>query len=108
MGKKAAARVTKRSVADLDELGGKVLPLSYDVRTVAQLGILHELIENVNADAPGQTDIEKVREALLRAVADARSGPRDLSNRLKSPEAQQTRKASIEVRRRLTAQWRKA
>jgi malonate decarboxylase gamma subunit len=107
MGKKAAARVTKRSVADLDELAGKVLPLSYDVRAFARLGILHELIEGVNADAPGETDIRKVQEALMRAVADARSGPRDLSSRLKSPEAQQTRKASIEVRRRLTAQWRK-
>jgi len=107
MGKKAAARVTKRSVADLDELAGKVLPLSYDVRAFARLGILHELIEGVNADAPGETDIRRVQEALMRAVADARSGPRDLSSRLKSPEAQQTRKASIEVRRRLTAQWRK-
>jgi Malonate decarboxylase gamma subunit (MdcE) len=41
MGKQAAARVTKRSVLELDELAGKVLPLSYDVQAFAQLGILH-------------------------------------------------------------------
>jgi len=49
--------------------------------------------------------VAKVREALERAVADARSGPRDLSNRLDNPEAQQTRKASIKVRQLLTSQW---
>jgi malonate decarboxylase beta subunit len=106
MGKQAAARVTKRSVSELDELAGKVFPLSYDIRTYAQLGILHQLIHGVNPEAPAATDVAKVREALERAVADARSGPRDLSNRLDNPEAQQTRKASIKVRQLLTLQWR--
>jgi malonate decarboxylase gamma subunit len=108
MGKQAAARVTKRSIAELDELAGKVLPLSYDIRAYAQLGVLHQLIKGVNADAPRGSDFEKVREALVLAIRDARSGPRDLSNRLGSPEAQQTRHASIEVRRRLTEQWKKS
>ena len=108
MGKQAAARVTKRSVVELDELAGKVLPLSYDVRAFAQLGILHELIQGVNADAPTEMDIKKVEEALERAIADARLGSRRLDNRLRSPEAMQTRKASIEVRRMLTAQWRRS
>jgi malonate decarboxylase gamma subunit len=108
MGKQAAARVTKRSVAELDELAGKVLPLSYDIRAYAQLGVLHQLIQGVNADAPSGTDVEKVREALVLAIGNARSGPRDLSSRLGSPEAQQTRHASIEVRRRLTEQWKKS
>jgi malonate decarboxylase beta subunit len=106
MGKQAAARVTKRSLTELDELAGKVLPLSYDVRAYAQLGILHQLIQGVNPDAPAEADIAKVRAALERAIADARSGAQDLSSRLMSPEAQKTRKASIEVRRLLTAQWR--
>jgi malonate decarboxylase gamma subunit len=108
MGKQAAARVTERSVAELDELAGKVLPLSYDIRAYAQLGVLHQLIKGVNADAPGGTDVEKVREALVLAIGNAHSGPRDLSSRLVSPEAQQTRHASIEVRRRLTEQWKKS
>jgi malonate decarboxylase beta subunit len=106
MGKEAAARVTKRSVAELDELAVKVLPLSYDVRAYAQLGILHRLIQGVNADAPTGIDIAKVRKVLEEAIADARLRPRDLSNRLASAEARQTRKASIEVRRLLVAQWR--
>jgi malonate decarboxylase beta subunit len=105
MGKQAAARVTKRSVSELDELAGKVLPLSYDIRAYARLGTLHELIRGVIPEAPAATDIAKVREALERAIADARSGPRDLSSRLNNPEAQQTRTASIKVRQLLTSQW---
>jgi biotin-independent malonate decarboxylase gamma subunit len=108
MGKQAAARVTKRSVAELDELAGKVLPLSYDIGAFARLGILHVLIQGVNADAPTEADIKKVQEALERAIADARVGARTLENRLGTPQAMQTRKASIEVRRLLTAQWRRS
>jgi malonate decarboxylase gamma subunit len=108
MGKQAAARVTKRSIAELNELAGKVLPLSYDIRAYAQLGVLHQLIKGVNADAPSGAEVESVREALVLAIRDARAGHRDLSNRLGSPEAQQTRHASIEVRQRLTEQWKKS
>ena len=108
MGTQAAARVTKRSVAELDELAGKVLPLSYDIRAFARFGMLYELIQGVNADTPTETDIKKVRAALQRAIADARVGSRTLDNRLRSPEAMQTRRASIEVRRLLTAQWRRS
>jgi len=108
MGKQAAARVTKRSVAELDELARKVLPLSYEIRAFARFGVLHELMEGVNADTPTETDIKKVKAALQRAIADARVGSRTLENRLTSPEATQTRKASIEVRRLLTAQWKRS
>jgi len=108
MGKQAAARVTKRSVAELDELARKVLPLSYEIRAFARFGVLHELIEGVNADTPTETDIKKVKAALQRTIADAHVGSRALENRLTSPEATQTRKASIEVRRLLTAQWKRS
>jgi malonate decarboxylase gamma subunit len=106
MGKQAAARVTKRSLTELDELAAKVVPLSYDIRAYAQLGLVYHLIENVNPDAPAETDIAKVRQALQRAILDARSCPPDLSSRLTSPQARQTRGASMKVRRLLTSQWR--
>jgi malonate decarboxylase beta subunit len=106
MGKQAAARVTKRSLTELDELAAKVVPLSYDIQAYAQLGLVYQLIENVNPDAPAETDIATVRQALQRAILDARSCPPDLSSRLTSPSARQTRGASLKVRRLLTSQWR--
>ena len=105
MGKQAAARVTRRSVAELEKLGERIAPMAYDIRAYAKLGLLHQLIEGFDADAPGPADVQQVRQALLAAIADTRAGTRDLSSRLASPAAQQTRAASIEVRRRLAEQW---
>lgn len=105
MGKAAAARITKRSVADLEELAEQVVPMAYDIRSYAKLGTLHKLLDVVNPDNPAAEQIEAVRKELIEAVADARKGPRDLSNRLESEGAKSFRKASIEVKRRLTEQW---
>ncbi len=105
MGKEAAARVTRRSVEGLDALGDTVLPMSYKMSAYAKLGLLHELIEGINADAPGEADVERVRKSLIAAIEDARKGPVDLANRLASPDAKRMRAASIEVRKRLAEQW---
>jgi malonate decarboxylase beta subunit len=105
MGKQAAARVTRRSVAELEMLGKTLAPMAYDIRSFARLGLLHKLIEGVNADAPGPSDAECVRAELLNAIAATRAGARGLENRLASPAARESRAASIEVRRRLAEQW---
>jgi len=105
MGKAAAARITRRSVAEVEALGAKVLPMSYDVSRYARLGVLSALISGVNADAPGPEDVATVRRMLAAAVADARAGAPDLRNRLTSEAARTTRAASLEVRRRMVEQW---
>jgi hypothetical protein len=46
-----------------------------------------------------------VRTDLLAAIADARSGQRDLSDRLQSQGAQKNRIATLVVRQRLAAEW---
>jgi len=105
MSKQAAARVTRRTVEELERLGERIVPMAYDVRSFARLGLVHQLIEGINADAPVGADVERVRAELIAAIADARGGSRDLGQRLRSPAAQETRAASIEVRRRLSEQW---
>jgi malonate decarboxylase gamma subunit len=105
MSKQAAARVTRRSVDDLERLGESVPPMAYDVRSFARLGLVDALIEGVNAQAPTVQDIERVRTELVRAVAVSRAAPRDLSARLSAPAAQNGRAASLEVRRRLAQEW---
>jgi malonate decarboxylase gamma subunit len=105
MSRHAAARVTRRTLEELDQIGQVNVPMAYDIRSYAKLGLLHELIEGVDADDPDADGVERVRVALLAAIADARTGPRDLSSRLASEQARQARAASIEVRRRLAQQW---
>ncbi|MDR5771918.1 MULTISPECIES: biotin-independent malonate decarboxylase subunit gamma [unclassified Caballeronia] len=108
MGREAAARVTRRSVESLDALGDTVLPMSYKMSAYAKLGLLHELIEGVDADAPSAAEIERVKASLAAAVNDARGALRDLSSRLGSADAKRTRAASVEVRKRMREQWDEA
>lgn len=98
MSKQATARITRRTLAELDEAAKKVPATAYDGASFAKLGALHRLL-------PGDSTTEAVRSALAEAVADARSGPRDLSSRLASPEGLAARAASAEARRRLAASW---
>jgi malonate decarboxylase gamma subunit len=105
MSREAAARVTRRTVEALDQLGQRIVPMAYDVRSFARLGLVDRLIAGVSADAPGQADLEQVRGELAAAITAARAGPRDLGPRLTSAAARATRAASIEVRRRLAEQW---
>jgi malonate decarboxylase gamma subunit len=105
MARKAAALVTRRTVEELDELAEQIIPLSYKIEDYAKLGMLHQLIEDVDPESPSPEQIERVQAAILAAIADARSGKRDLSNRLQSESARTNRSATLEVRRRLAEQW---
>src|SRR6201996_8330708 len=105
MHKEAAARITRRSVAELEKLGHEIVPMSYDVRDYAKLGLLYKLLHVDDPRHPTTADIEAVRHDLIDAIEDARRGAPDLSSRLQSDAAKQARKAGIAVRAALEAQW---
>jgi biotin-independent malonate decarboxylase gamma subunit len=105
MAKNAAARVTRRTVEELDKLAETVIPMSYKIQDYAKLGTLYQLIDGVNVDSPEPKQVDQVRADLLAAIADARSGQSDLSNRLQSQGAQKNRSATLVVRQRLAAEW---
>ena len=102
MGKAAAARVTLRSVADLERLAQEIPPMAYDIASFASLGLLWKLLEVQSADAPDASDVDTVQTALAAALADITADPsRGLESRLGAP----LRNASSEVRKRLREQW---
>lgn len=105
MHEEAAARITLRTVDELQALGKSVLPLSFDVHDWARLGFCDGLLRVTDANAPTEEDIETVRAAVDAQITAARTGPRDLSNRLDSPAAEQTRQASRRVRTTMFTQW---
>lgn len=105
MHKEAAASITRRSAADLERLGHEIIPMSYDVRDFAKLGLLYKLLHAEDPLHPTPTEIEQVKQALVEAIDDARAGSTDLSNRLASTEAKAARKAGIAVRTLMEAQW---
>ena len=104
MGKAAAARVTRRTVKELDELGQKIVPMAYDIRTYAKLGFVQKLILGIEADNPGAADIERVKQELIAAIAGQTT--RDLSRRFGPPN--DSRLASAKVRQRLAINWNAA
>ena len=105
MHKEPAARITRRTVAQLESLAKTVTPLSYDVRNYAKLGLLHKLLPVSNPEAPSADEVSLVHNALVEAIADARKGPTDLRNRLESDAAKTARKASRLIRARLEEEW---
>jgi len=105
MHKEPAARITRRTVAQLESLAKTVTPLSYDVRDYAKLGLLYKLLHVSNPESPSAEEISLVRNAIAEAIADARKGPTDLRNRFESDAAQTARKASRLIRARLEEQW---
>jgi biotin-independent malonate decarboxylase gamma subunit len=105
MHKDAAARITRRSAQDLDRLGKKIAPMSYDIRDYAKLGLLFRLLHVDNPENPSAEEIETVQNELIAAIEDARKSPVDLRSRLESPGALEMRKSSILARKTLEAQW---
>jgi malonate decarboxylase gamma subunit len=103
MGKESAARVTLRSVADLEAFTAHVPPMACDIDNYALLGLLWKLLSVSNADAPTGADQSIVEKALLDAFDDIRTDPsRGLGGRRGSVH----RAASVTVRQKLREQWR--
>jgi biotin-independent malonate decarboxylase gamma subunit len=108
MHKEAAARVTRRSVEQLERLALSVVPMSYAVHDFARLGLLHALLHVDNPEQPSPRDIETVSRELAAAAQDAREGKWDLSIRWSSVEAQKLRMATLLVRKRMQQTWNEA
>ena len=105
MHRDTAARISMGSVERLDELAEIVPPLSYDVRVWADLGFCAGLDGVGDADTPTPTDVDSARRAIRDAIAAARRGPDDLSNRMDSPAAVRNRAASRAVRDVFAREW---
>ena len=108
MHRQAAARITLRTVEDLEELAEKIPPLSYNVRDWATLGFCDGLLQVENADSPTPNDVQTAASAIAEAISRARSGPTDLANRRESEDAKKNRKASRAVHDALAREWNQA
>ncbi|MCE4055158.1 biotin-independent malonate decarboxylase subunit gamma [Pseudomonas sp. Au-Pse12] len=101
MGKASAARVTLRSVEELEALAASVPPMAYDIDSYAGLGLLWETLSVRQVEQPTAEDRVAVEECLLAAIADVRATSVDLIGRLGAAN----RAASSRVRQLLREQW---
>ncbi|HAU3142707.1 biotin-independent malonate decarboxylase subunit gamma [Salmonella enterica] len=100
MGKESAARITLRTVASLEKLAATIPPMAYDISNYATLGLLENLLDISNPDAPSANDLALVKTTLQQAINDARQDP-TLKNRLGADN----RRSSALVRERMRASW---
>ncbi|PHN61679.1 biotin-independent malonate decarboxylase subunit gamma [Pseudomonas sp. ICMP 8385] len=102
MGKASAARVTLRSVEELEALAASVPPMAYDIDSYASLGLLWETLTVSQIEQPTAADLAQVRDCLVQAIEEVQnSGVRDLRGRLGAAN----RAASSHVRQLLREQW---
>lgn len=102
MGKESAARITLRSVQDLESFASKIAPMAYDIESYASLGLLWQLLKLDQPDCPGTADVDAVQRSLQAALEDILAEPsHDLRHRLGA----ENRQASARVRKMLCAQW---
>ena len=99
MGKASAARVTLRSVEELEALAANVSPMAYDIDSYASLGLLWETLSVSQIEQPTADDVARVGDCLVHAIKDI--GNTDLSSRLGATN----RAASSHVRQLLREQW---
>ncbi|MDB5979891.1 MAG: malonate decarboxylase subunit gamma [Pseudomonas sp.] len=101
MGKASAARVTLRTVEELEKLASSVPPMAYDIESYGTLGLLWESLSVSQIEQPTAQDVEQVQSCLEQAVKDVQATGTDLSSRLGAGN----RAASSKVRELLRAQW---
>ncbi|WP_228140903.1 biotin-independent malonate decarboxylase subunit gamma, partial [Acinetobacter baumannii] len=102
MGKESAARVTLRSVDELEQLASSIPPMAYDIESYATLGLLSELLSVENPEQPTNDDLLLAKQAIAQAFKEINAEQsRGLEQRLHG----QNRQMSKKVRELLREQW---
>lgn len=102
MGKESAARVTLRSVEELEQLASEVAPMAYDIHSYQSLGLLAEILQVQNIVHPQTEDVQLIQQHVSAALQDIlHSQDRSLSSRFHG----ENRQASQKVRALLREQW---
>jgi malonate decarboxylase beta subunit len=103
MSKQSAARITKRTIAELEAATAKVPAMAYDIKNFYSLGAVDVLVDVKNAYKPDNAEVRKVEAELAKAIS---TNDLTLKRRLTTePAKTEGRVASILVRNTLDRQW---
>lgn len=101
MSPRSVARVTRRTLAEVEANTAIVLPMSYAIRDAHRLGILDALLSGIRSDAPAPEDVQRVTSYLAESLAALRRG--DPASR--HVESNQHRGGTVRVIRAMREQW---
>lgn len=106
MSKESAARVTLRTIEEIDAAAAKVPAIAYDIESFQKLGALYQLLEVSNADQSAEVDVALLLKATKEAIASLSPEERDLNFRYTNPQATKFgRVETNKVRARLEEVW---
>ena len=106
MSKASAARITQRTIAELEEATKHVPAMAYDIDNYEKLGALYKLVKGIGSWDATDENVAKIRAILDEAVQSTVDQPTNLHFRYETPIAKASgRKATLQVRKLVDEQW---
>lgn len=72
MSKASAARVTKRTIAEIEAAADKVPAIAYDINNYKKLGAIHCFLEDITDQKASEKNVNEVIKAINAAISDVR------------------------------------
>ncbi|GEO47317.1 biotin-independent malonate decarboxylase subunit beta [Companilactobacillus kimchii] len=105
MSKASAARITQRTIAELEEATKHVPAMAYDIDNYEKLGALYKLVKGIGSWEATDENVAKINQIIDGAI-DGLNGDRTLHFRYETPIAKESgRKATLKVRKLVDEQW---
>ncbi|GEO57511.1 biotin-independent malonate decarboxylase subunit beta [Companilactobacillus bobalius] len=105
MSKASAARITQRTIAELEEATKHVPAMAYDIDNYEKLGALYKLVKGIGSWEATDENVVKINQIIDDAI-DGLNGDRTLHFRYETPIAKESgRKATLKVRKLVDEQW---
>lgn len=105
MSKASAARITQRTIAELEEATKHVPAMAYDIFNYQKLGALYQLVDGIGSEDASPANVAKIHELIDEAI-ESLDGDRSLHFRYNNPIAVESgRQATRKVRELVKAEW---
>jgi len=106
MSKESAARITNRTLEELEKATEKVPAMAYDIVNFNQLGALYQLVDGIDGDDFSNEEVNRLEQIIDEAIASTKNAPKDLSFRYQTKEAlREGRIETNKVRKEMMRQW---
>lgn len=106
MSKASAARITQRSIPELEEATEHVPAMAYDIKNYAKLGALYKLVPDVSSWDANDAAVSEVEQIINEAITSTKKHSTDLHYRYENSVAITSgRKATNEMRKAVFDQW---
>lgn len=106
MSKASAARITQRTIAELEEATKNVPAMAYDIDNYEKLGALYKLVKDVSSWDANDQAVTEIKKIIDEAVESARQGENNLHFRYETKIAKESgRVATLKMRQAVADQW---